>query len=98
MWANLFCESQFEDHKFSVDGAAMGKPSPVGIGGVLHDDKGRMPLIFSKSVGVMESNESELRAIRRATHLWASLGNVNLIIEGDFANAIAWASGRKNPP
>lgn len=46
-----------------------------------------MLLIFL--VGVMESYKVELRAIKRVTHLWASLGYGNLIIEGDFANAIA---------
>lgn len=45
----------------------------------------------------MESYKVELRAIKRVTHLWASLGYGNLIIEGDFANAIAQASGRRNP-
>lgn len=73
--------------KFNVDNTTKGKPCPTRIWGVLHDDKGRMLLIFL--VGVMESYKVELRAIKRVTHLWASLGYGNLIIEGDFANAIA---------
>lgn len=75
-----------------------GQTGPTGIGGVLHDNKERMWLTFSESTWIMESNEAELRLIRRATHLWASLGYGNLIIENDSANAIAWASGGKYPP
>lgn len=51
-------------YKFNVDGTTRGKPRLVRIKGVLHDDLSRMLLIFLESVGIMESNEAELRAIR----------------------------------
>lgn len=74
--------------KFNVDGEARGKPDPAGIGGVLHDDRGRMLTAFSESVGSMESNETELWAI------WFGFMSGNLVIEGDSTNAIAWANNR----
>lgn len=84
--------------KFNADGAAKGKSGPAGIEVVVHDNEGRTRLIFSESVEVMESNEAELRAIRHATFIWASIGIGNLIIEGESANAIAWVSEKVNPP
>lgn len=38
-------------YKFSVDEAARGKPSPVGIGGMAHDDRG----VVAESIGVKKS-------------------------------------------
>lgn len=35
-------------YKFNVNGAAMDKPGPPGIGRVAHDDRGRMVLVFSE--------------------------------------------------
>lgn len=42
--------------KFNVDGAAKGKPGLVGIGGVLKNHKGEIMYIFSKQVGIKDSN------------------------------------------
>lgn len=84
--------------KFNVDGAARGKPGPAGIRGVVHNDRESMMLAFSEPTGIMESNEVELLAIKRAVHLRSRYGNDNLIIDGDSVNAIAWALGRKNTP
>lgn len=61
-----------------------------------HNSRGRMLLAFSEPTGIMESNEAGLLVIRRAIHLWSRYGNINLVIEGDSVNAIAWATGRKN--
>lgn len=83
--------------KFNVDGAARGKPGPAGIGGVLHDDRGNMLAAFSESVGSMESNEIELRAIRRALQISSRFRRGKLIIESDSTNAISWANNRKFP-
>lgn len=68
-----------------------------GIGGVLHDDRGRMVLTFSETVGIMESNEAELRAIRRALEVRSTFGNGNLCVESDPTNAISWLSSKKVP-
>lgn len=43
---------------FNVDGAARGKSSLGGIGGVVRDDKSVVLSMFSKSEGVRDSNEA----------------------------------------
>ena len=43
--------------KFNVDGATRGKPGPMGIGGVLRNNSGVVLFMFSKRVGVCDSNE-----------------------------------------
>ncbi|XVE82081.1 hypothetical protein DITRI_Ditri15bG0118000 [Diplodiscus trichospermus] len=52
--------------KFNVDGSMVGKPGPAGIGGVLKDDKGNQKIVFSKSVGVTNSNEAEMLAVKHS--------------------------------
>lgn len=84
--------------KFNVDGATRGKSGPTGIGEVVHDDRSRLLLAFLESIWVMESNEAELREIRRALQICSRYGNCNLIIEGDSSNAISWAMGKMDPP
>lgn len=49
--------------KFNVDGAARGKPGLVGIGGVLRDSASFVFGMFSKHVGIKESNKAEVLAI-----------------------------------
>lgn len=49
--------------------AVRGKPKPAGVGGVLGDHKGDVMLIFSKSVGIKEPNETEVLAILEALRL-----------------------------
>ena len=56
--------------KFNVDGAAKGKPGPAGIGGVLRNDKGEVLFMFSKNVGIKESNEAEVLAILEALRVF----------------------------
>lgn len=46
------------DFKFNMDGAARGKSSPVGTRIVLRNSKGGVLFVFSKDVGVMDSNEA----------------------------------------
>lgn len=46
--------------KFNMDGAARGKPSPAGIGWMLHNDNGDILGMFSKGVGIKDSNEAEI--------------------------------------
>lgn len=55
--------------KFNVDGASRGKSGPAGIGGVLRDHSGSTRVVFSESVGIMESNEAALLSIRRTLTL-----------------------------
>lgn len=83
--------------KFNIDGVARGKHGRAGIGGVIHDDRGRILLAFSEPIGLMESNEAELLAIRRPLQIWSRFGTGNLIIECDSTNGIAWASNMNDP-
>ncbi|XVE82185.1 hypothetical protein DITRI_Ditri15bG0127000 [Diplodiscus trichospermus] len=79
--------------KFNVDGAAKGKPGPVGIGGILRDYMG----IF----GVEDSNAAELIAIREAFIIFASsrwVQNHALIIESDSLNAVKWVLNPNSTP
>lgn len=46
--------------KLNVDGATRGKPGPAGIGGVLRNSSGVVLFMFSKHVGVCNSNEVEV--------------------------------------
>eukprot|EP00268_Persea_americana_P015340 TRINITY_DN17040_c1_g3_i1.p1 TRINITY_DN17040_c1_g3~~TRINITY_DN17040_c1_g3_i1.p1 ORF type:complete len:124 (+),score=24.39 TRINITY_DN17040_c1_g3_i1:31-372(+) len=76
--------------KFNVDGAARGKLGPAGIVGVLCDDKGVILCMFSKSVGVRDSNESKVWAILEALRIFSRSFQGRLIVEIDFSNAISW--------
>eukprot|EP00268_Persea_americana_P021089 TRINITY_DN21101_c0_g1_i1.p1 TRINITY_DN21101_c0_g1~~TRINITY_DN21101_c0_g1_i1.p1 ORF type:complete len:199 (+),score=31.91 TRINITY_DN21101_c0_g1_i1:157-753(+) len=78
--------------KFNVDGAARGKPGPAGIGGVLCDDKGVILCLFSKSVGVRDSNEAEVLAILEALRILSSSFQGCLIVESDSSNGISWVA------
>ncbi|XVF04193.1 hypothetical protein REPUB_Repub05bG0061200 [Reevesia pubescens] len=42
--------------KFNVDGSAVGKPGPAGIGGILRDEEGTVKPEFSKSIGGKQWN------------------------------------------
>ena len=79
--------------KFNVDGSARGKPGLAGIGGALRDCKTAIKAVFSKSIGVADSNLAELLAVREALKVftstrWASTHR--LIIESDSTNVVKW--------
>ena len=75
--------------KFNVDGALRGNLGPVGIGGVLRNCKGEVLIMFSKPVGVCDSNEAEVLAILEGLQLFSSRYGGPLIMESDSSNAIA---------
>ena len=51
--------------KFNVDGSARGKPGPAGIGGdVLKDCMAATKAVFSRAIGVADSNVAKLLAVR----------------------------------
>ena len=56
--------------KFNVDGSSLGKPGLAGIGGVLKDNLTAVKVVFSKSIGVADSNVAELLAVRKAMHIF----------------------------
>jgi len=79
----------------------IGKPGPSGIGGVLRNHDGILLGIFSLSVGILDSNVAELRAVVKAIELSASncfLHHKHIIIESDSANVISWMNNPHNRP
>lgn len=55
----LWSPPPLDSLKFNVDG----KPGPAGIGGVLCNSNGEVLFMFSKNVGICDSNEPEVLAI-----------------------------------
>ena len=84
--------------KFNVDGATRGKQGLAGIGGVLRNSKGEVLFMFSKRVGVCDSNEAEVLASLEALRCFSRCFQGDLIVESDSSNAIAWVSNRKHFP
>lgn len=78
--------------KFNVDEAARGKPGLVGIGGVLRNSLGVVVTLFSKHVGIMESNEAQGQVILEALCLFSSSFHGKLVVESDSLNAISCVS------
>ncbi|OMO58103.1 hypothetical protein CCACVL1_25585 [Corchorus capsularis] len=77
--------------KFNVDGAAKGKPGLAGICGILRNHQGNTLAKFSKSIGIAESNEAELLAIKEAFLIFGASRWANayiLEIETDSYNAL----------
>ncbi|XWS68843.1 hypothetical protein CRYUN_Cryun04dG0127700 [Craigia yunnanensis] len=58
--------------KFNVDGFSKDKSGPVGIGGILGDNLSVIKMVFSKFVGMEDSNMAELLAVREAMCLFIS--------------------------
>ncbi|KAK6270336.1 hypothetical protein POUND7_007441 [Theobroma cacao] len=54
----------FDSIKFNVDGAARGYLGATGIEGTLRGNNGNIRILFSKSVGTMDSNLAEIYAIK----------------------------------
>ena len=84
--------------KFNVDGAAKGKLGPADIGGVLRNGKGEVLFMFSKNVGIKESNEAKVLAILEALRIFSFTLKENLIVESDSSNAIRWVSKVERGP
>ncbi|KAK3211673.1 hypothetical protein Dsin_016379 [Dipteronia sinensis] len=55
--------------KFNVDGSSRGNLGSAGIEGVRRDSNGMVLCLFSLGVGIMDSNATEILAIRRALEL-----------------------------
>ena len=87
--------------KFNVDGSARGKPGPAGIGGVLRDCKMRVKAVFSKTIGVADSNLAELLAVQEALKIFASTrwaSTHKLIVESDSSNVVKWVLNPHDTP
>lgn len=57
--------------KFNAKGVAGGKPKQVGSYGVLRNSKGDILYLFSKHIGVKDSNEAEVLAILEAVSMFS---------------------------
>lgn len=57
--------------KLNADGASKGKLGPLGVGGILRNSKGRVLLMFFQSMGIQDSNETEVLAILEAIQLFS---------------------------
>lgn len=75
--------------KVNLDGASRGKPGPTGIGGVLRNSKSEVLLLFSKHVGVYDSNEEEVLAILEGLRLFSIRHDGVLLMKSDSSNAIS---------
>ncbi|XVE65659.1 hypothetical protein DITRI_Ditri08aG0017800 [Diplodiscus trichospermus] len=58
--------------KFNVDGSALGKLGPVGTEGVLRDHLANKRIVFSETIGVVDSNLAELLAVTEAFIIFLS--------------------------
>ena len=78
--------------KFNVDGSSVGKSRPASIGGVLRDNLTAVKIVFSKSIGVADSNVAGLLAVREAMHIFLSSSWIShkLIIKNDSSNVVKW--------
>ncbi|XVF82563.1 hypothetical protein PTKIN_Ptkin16aG0059600 [Pterospermum kingtungense] len=77
--------------KFNVDGSSFGKPGSTSIGGIPRDSAGCTLIKFAKYVGIVDSNEAELLALRKAFMLFISSkwdNDAVLIVESDSRNAV----------
>ena len=72
-----------------LSGIGRGKAGPAGIGGVLHNN-GDVLLMFSKPIGVRDSNKAEVIVILEALQIFST--SIQDIIVGacNLANAIVW--------
>lgn len=63
---------QFGTLKFNVDGDSQGKPGLAGIGGVLRNQKREVLFMYSKYIGIKDSNEAEVWAILEALCIYGN--------------------------
>ncbi|XVF86747.1 hypothetical protein PTKIN_Ptkin18bG0067300 [Pterospermum kingtungense] len=87
--------------KFKVDGSSLEKPGLAGIGGILREHLGNELIRFSKHVGIVDSNEAELLAIREAFILFSTSRWIfvySLIVESDSKNAVCCVNNSASSP
>ncbi|XXG59908.1 hypothetical protein AAC387_Pa04g1911 [Persea americana] len=84
--------------KFNVDGVSKGKSKQASIGGVLRNFKGGVIIMFSKHIGICDSNEAEVLATLEALQLFPRDCFEALIVESDSSNAVTRVSNRKTFP
>lgn len=65
---------------------------------LFRNSSGEIQLMFSRSVGVKESNEAELMAILEALSLFSKSFQAKFIVESDLSNALLWALHHASRP
>ncbi|OMO71317.1 hypothetical protein CCACVL1_18294 [Corchorus capsularis] len=81
--------------KFNVDGTTKWQPGEAGIGGILRDESGSTKVVFSKPIGLADSNLAELLAIKEAFLIFAASNwadEKELIVESDLKIALKWVN------
>ncbi|KAK8562120.1 hypothetical protein V6N12_049169 [Hibiscus sabdariffa] len=79
----------------------IGSYGNAGIGGLLRDERARICMQFSKSIGVTDPTSAELRSILEACALYSSSRwrrSHSLIIETDSLLATKWIQCPANSP
>lgn len=87
--------------KFNVDRSPISKPGPAGIDGVMRNHERVILLRFSKSIGVKDSNMTELLSIKEAMLVFVSsawVQNHSLCVKNDSMNAISWVTNPRLAP
>ncbi|KAK5826268.1 hypothetical protein PVK06_021184 [Gossypium arboreum] len=93
--------SSFGAAKFNVNSAARRKLGLAGFGGALRDHFGKILMLFSRSLSIMDSNEPELKAIVMALQIYACSRWRNLfslIVELNSRTVISWWFNHTNRP
>ena len=79
----------------------MGNPGPAGIGGVIRDYKGQVLFVFSKCIGIADSNLAEFMAVINAL-FYVVNANFDLlpdiILENDSKAVISWVNNVLDSP
>ncbi|XVF83508.1 hypothetical protein PTKIN_Ptkin16aG0494200 [Pterospermum kingtungense] len=89
----VWCPPVVGKLKFNVDCSALGQPGPAGIRGILCDCNAKVKVVFSKAMGISDSNFAELMVASEAFNIflhfeWVSC--YSLIIESDSLNVVKW--------
>ena len=79
----------------------MSNPRLAGIGGVIRDCKGQVLFVFSKSIGIVDSNLAKLMAVINALSYVASANFdllLDIILESDSKAMISWLNSVLDSP
>lgn len=81
-----------------MDGVARGMPSPMGVGGVLHNTGVVVLATFSKHVSILKSNETKVLALLEALGIFVPFSHFKLVVESDLLSAFFWVSFPRSSP
>lgn len=87
--------------KINVDGSALGKPGPAGIGAVIRDSTGETILVISRYIGEADYSYAELMAVHEILFVLVHGHGFPLprtIIESDSSVVVSWLTGGTRYP